>query len=148
MNKTLSFTMLFYLTTASYCFETSADDVQIDTKNGVCCLSGTVVTKINDKTFRADKITIYTKDNKPYKIIAIGNVRYIDKKVEIISQSCVSDMKYVKFLGKVIIEGKGYGKINADMLSYNISSGKVQMAAKKRVKFVLDHKIEKKITKK
>ena len=148
MNNKLFLAILFYFTNSSYSLETSADDVQIDTKNGVCNLSGSVVTKINDKTFKADKITIYLKDNKPCKIIANGNVRYSDKKVEVISQTCVSDMKYIRFVGKVIIEGKRYGKINADKLSYDISSGKVQIVAKKRVKFVLDRQIEKKITKK
>lgn len=131
-------------------FETQADEVQFDTKKHICHLTGNVIAKINGKTFMADKVVIYMKNNlkKPNKVIAIGNVTYSDDRLKVKAKNCECDMATVTFRKDVIIEGEDYGVMKADRIVYQIKTGIVNITAKKRVKFVLDSVIERKLQKK
>ena len=98
----------------------------------------------------ADKVVIYMKNNlkKPNKIIAIGNVTYSDDRLKVKAKNCECDMVTVTFRKDVIIEGEDYGVMKADQVVYKIKTGTVNVAAKNRVKFILDSAVERKLQKK
>ena len=129
-----------------FAFETTADDVEIDTKEGVCVLSGNAVVKYDNKVFKADKITIYKKDSEklPNKIIASGNVSYSDDKYSVTSQKCKGDANYVEFFQDVVIQNKDLGKIEADKARYDVKTKKIDLTSKKKVKLTLDKVVESK----
>lgn len=131
-------------------FETTADEVEIDTKNGICILSGNAIAKYESKIFRADKITVYKDDSEklPTKITASGHVSYSDGKNSITSQKCEGDMNFVVFSQNVIIEGPDFGKIEADKATYEVKTKKIDLTSKKKVKLTLDKSIESKLKKK
>ena len=131
-------------------FDMSADEAQFDTKQKVYRLIGNVVVKLNGKTFMADSIVIYMKDNgrDAKKVIATGNVNYSDEKISVTAKSCESNMFSVTFLKDVVIEGRDYGILKAEKVVYQIKTGIVNITSKNRVKFILDSGIETKVIKK
>ncbi len=143
---------LFFLVLVSFnclAFETSADDIEFDTQNGICILSGNAVLKNNDNIFKADKITIYKKDSDklPTKIIAFGNVSYSDGRNSVTSQKCIGNVDSIVFSQNVIVEGVDFGKIEADKAIYSIKAKKIDLTSKKKVKLTLDKFIEEKLKK-
>lgn len=144
------FATVFILSASIHAFETTADEVQFDTKRNICYLTGNVVAKLSGKTFMADNIVIYMQKfrKKPNKIIAKGNVTYSDGKVLVKAKRCESDITTVTFSENVVIEGKDYGTMKADWVVYQIKTGEVSITSKNRVKCILDARIEKKLKKK
>lgn len=150
--KALVFFLLFF---PSNCFatetlETTADEVQIDTKLGTCTLSGNAVAKYDNKIFKADKIVVFKEESEkaPSQIVATGKVLYIDGKNSITSANCECNMISVIFSNGVTINGPDFGKLEADKAIYNIKTKKVDLISSKKVKLTLCQNVESKITSK
>ena len=133
-----------------FAFETTADEVEIDTKAGICILSGNAIAKYDEKIFKADKIIVYKKNSEklPTKITASGHVSYSDGKNTISSQKCEGDKDSIIFSQDVIIEGADFGRIEADKATYNFKTKKIDLTSEKKVKLTLNKDIESKLKKK
>ena len=132
-------------TDATTNFEASSDEVEIDTKREVYYLTGHVKLTIKDKIFKAQKIIVKMNGKNPKEIVATGNVIYTDEHNKVIAQRCHSDMTKVKFSQNVSIIGKEFGRIDADSVIYDINTRKTCIYSNKRVRLVLDKRLEDKI---
>ena len=128
-------------------FETTADEVEIDTKRGVYYLSGHVKVTIKNKVFKAQKIIVKMNGKMPKEIFATGSVIYTDEQNKVMANRCHSDMNTVKFTKNVSVIGKEFGRIAADCIIYDIRTRKICIYSKNRVRLVLDKRIEDKINK-
>ena len=139
-----------FLTSSSFALETNADEISIDSEQGIYTLTGNAVAKEDEKTFKANKIVIYKKDSekRPTKINAEGNVVYEDGETVITSDFCDSDMDFVTFSQNVILRGPDFGLIHADEAKYNTTTKKMDLTSKNKVKLILDKEIESDFNKK
>ena len=126
-------------------FETTADEVEIDTKRGVYYLTGHVKVTIRNKTFKAQKVIIKMNGKMPKEVFATGSVIYTDEQNKVMANRCYSDMNKVKFSQNVSIIRKEFGRIAADCIIYEIRTRKICINSKNRVRLVLDKRIEDKI---
>ncbi|MBQ9335279.1 MAG: hypothetical protein IJS10_01900 [Alphaproteobacteria bacterium] len=126
-------------------FETTADEVEIDTKRGVYYLTGHVKVTIRNRTFKAQKVIIKMNGKMPKEVFATGSVIYTDEQNKVMANRCYSDMNKVKFSQNVSIIRKEFGRIAADYITYNISTKKICIYSENRVRLVLDKRIEDKI---
>lgn len=129
---------------------TVADNITIDSEKGIYTLIGNAVAEEEGKTFNADKIVVYKKDNekRPSKIEAFGNVVYKDESTTITSDHCESDMDFVTFSTNVILKGPDFGTIRADNAKYDTKNKTMDITAKKRVQLDLDEGLESEFNKK
>lgn len=147
--KTILATFVFF-TFSSFALETTADEISIDSEEGIYTLVGNAVAKEDEKTFKADKIIVYKKDSEiyPTKINAVGNVVYEKGETVITSDFCDSDMDFVIFSQNVVLQGPDFGLIHADKAKYNTTTKKMDLTSKNKVKLNLDKKIESDFNKK
>ncbi len=142
--------LMFFTSSCCFAFETTADDIQIDTKLGIYTLTGSATVKHQGKVFKADKIIVYKKnsDKIPSKIVATGHVSYGDGRNSIKSERCESNMVFVVFSHDVVIEGADFGRLEADKATYTISTKKIDLTSKKKVKLTLNKSVESRLSKK
>ena len=57
-------------------------------------------------------------------------------------------MVFVVFSHDVVIEGADFGKLEADKATYTISTKKIDLTSKKKVKLILDESVESRLSKK
>ena len=150
------FSVVFvFLTFSSFALETTADEISIDSEQGIYTLTGNAVAKEDEKTFKADKIVIYKKNSekRPTKINAEGKVVYEDGETVITSDFCDSDCDsnmdfVVTFSQNVILQGPDFGLIHADKAKYNTTTKAMDLTSKNKVKLILDKEIESDFNKK
>lgn len=144
--KSLIYKIVFFLclTKGIYALETTADEISIDSENGIYTLTGNAQAEENGKIFQANKIIVYKKDSekRPSKIEAYGNVSYKEGDTIITSDDCESDMEFVIFSKNVILKGPEFGIIHADKAKYNTKNKTMDITSKKKVKLNLDKKLE------
>lgn len=143
--KSIFISLLYFIGIGKiYALETTADEISIDSENGIYTLTGNATAKQDGKTFHADKIIVYKKDSQkhPSKIEASGNVSYKEDSTIITSDDCESDMDFVTFSKNVILKGPEFGIIHADKAKYNTKNKTMDITSKKKVKLNLDKKLE------
>lgn len=143
--KSIFISLLYFIGTGKiYALETTADEISIDSENGIYTLTGNATAEEDGKIFQADKIIVYKKDSqkRPSKIEAYGNVSYKEDDTIITSDDCESDMDFVTFSKNVILKGPEFGIIHADKAKYNTKNKTMDITSKKKVKLNLDKKLE------
>ena len=138
-----SLLLLPLLTCCAVALEVDADEISIDSDNGVYTLDGNAVAKEESKIFRADKITVYKKEPEkhPTKIDAAGNVSYEDEKNTITSGACQEKNGFVTFSENVVLTGDAFGTIYADKAVYDTDTRHMDLTVqspKDRVQMVFD----------
>jgi len=136
--------LLFCFIGKIYALETTADEISLDSENGIYTLTGNATAEEDGKIFQADKIIVYKKDSQkqPSKIEAYGNVSYKEDNTIITSDNCESNMEFVTFSKNVILKGPEFGIIYADKAKYNTKNKTMDITSKKKVKLNLDEKLE------
>ncbi|MDR2459115.1 MAG: hypothetical protein LBD43_03415 [Holosporales bacterium] len=136
--KTCATALVVYHTI--YCadaFETSADEVSIDTKRGVQTLTGNVVVIYGSRIFRASKIVIWQDGRSIREIVATGDVSLQDEETIITATTCRYDADLVIFSGSVIVQNSEIGTAKADKVTYNLATKKIDFTAGSKVELVL-----------